>query len=36
MRFPEGKYSINQAIEDLEIACKVFEMDEMRNRVHWF
>lgn len=32
----EGKYSINQAIEDLEIACKVFEMDEMRNRVHWF
>ena len=31
----EKKYTVGRAVEELEIACKIFDMDEMRNRVHW-
>ena len=29
------KYAVGRAVDELEIVCKVYDMEEMRNRVHW-
>jgi predicted nuclease of predicted toxin-antitoxin system len=29
------KYKVGQAVNELEIVCKVYEMEDMRNHVHY-